>query len=281
MKTLLLITSCSKLEERAMNQIKNLTYFKTVLEQKNIIPYFLVNKDFNKKILKEFNYIEYNEEEKYTDLYKKLIYGFKQLYKKIDFDFLIKIDDDTFIDFNQINIGAYKDLDYIGYFIENDSNEGTILVNFLSILNSVNLYPPFCKELKNYAAGSCYILSKKAINIIINFLIPYNLDSYYINEDQLCGYIMQANKVITRDISIKTPFTKTNNIFLTEFSAHPISNIIFKKLIGKSLNSLENIYTKFCMTSAGIREHNTYNLKEVILSSIKNYKNSANRYIIK
>lgn len=274
MKTILLITASSKHYDRAQNQIKNLNLFNNILEQKNIVPYFLIDTDFDKKLIQGFQYIEYNKEDIYTNLYKKLMFGYKHIFNNVEFDFLIKIDDDTYIDFNSINVDVFKDYDYTGYFIVNEPSSGSITINFLSNIESINLYPPFCRDLKRYAAGSCYILSKYAVKILINYLFPHNIESFYINEDQLYGYILQIHNVTVKDISIKTDFTKTNNIFLTDFSMHPVNSIIFKKLIGTSLSQIENTVNRLSIFNTGIRNTINSSIKDHIIASIKTYINS-------
>jgi len=99
---ILLISVCNKYLKRIKNIVQMLDTQKSLLIHKNIVPIFLYG---NTIIETEIPYdtIKVDVEEKYTNLYKKLYLGYKHIYEHYNFEYIIKIDDDTFLNIDLIN----------------------------------------------------------------------------------------------------------------------------------------------------------------------------------
>lgn len=210
---------------------------KSTLIRKNIVPVFLYG---NTIIETEIPYdtIKVDVEEKYTNLYKKLYLGYKHIYELYNFEHIIKIDDDTFLNVDLINNIA---ADYTGRFIKTYSNNSiTIDLPMYNLHKKILIYPDFFKDSFKFATGDCYILSKRAIEYIINSNIYNNIKSAdYICEDQLFGYILSHHSdIICNDITFENNTTIQHTLQVTKdcMSIHPIHEAYMDIMINTPLD---------------------------------------------
>jgi len=88
------------------------------------------------------------------------------------------------------------------------------------------IYPSFFKNSFKFATGDCYILSKQAVEYIINSDIYDNIKTTdYICEDQLFGYILSQHADLTsNDITFENDITIQHTLQATKdlMSIHPI-----------------------------------------------------------
>lgn len=257
MKILLLITVCEQNKERVNNQIINLNKHRDSLSRFNITPIFVHgNQDLSIDI--PYETLKVDVEEKYSNLHKKIIESLCIIQNR-DFDFLIKIDDDTLFNIDLLDTSFLKDNDYIGRF-EPSFTENYIKIHIpmYNFYDNIPLYPSIFQDKFKFATGDFYILSKKAINYIITQKsIFYTFsDEDYICEDQLIGFILNNLPVKTHDINYSSEETKDNALQITKklMSLHPINSVLFNKIINLSpSNQLEELF-KFKMMNLSYRK---------------------------
>lgn len=274
MKIALLITTHSKHIKRFENQLFNLNYSKQVLILNNITTFFLVDDDFNTVKYKDLNFIKTKEIDKYSNLYRKLLSGYEYLFNNYNFDYIIKIDDDTLVDFTKINLSKIKDYSYAGHLIKHNTDEGRLSINFLSCNKTINLFPFEFNNLKEYIAGNFYILSKHSVQKILEFKVPKHFNDYYINEDSFFGYIMQKNNIFAKDISLSNINILNNKLMVTPYSIHPVSVVLFKKLIGKELEMQLDIINSNKIFNLGLRSVFNNKIDKFFISTLKSFMDS-------
>ena len=189
-KICLLVLVCDKYEERMKKIQEYLKVFN--------YDYLLIKADdnINNPIL-ENNILTVNCEECYENLPKKMILAYKYLFENTDYDYFLKIDDDTQI--NEKILQKYIDnnfyhLDYLGGIagggVELDWHFGKCKNKELNSKPYWNGYNgDWC------GGGFGYILSKYAISLLLkedNF--KYIYDEIY--EDKAIGDILRKEKIL-------------------------------------------------------------------------------------
>ena len=150
-----------------------------------------------------------------------------------DYDYFIKIDDDTFFDFANIDMLQFKDYDYIGNFLSY-KNLLQIQSHHVEYLQSkaINSQLPqqyFNNEISefSYAAGGFYMLSRCTVIKILNTLKLLDAEPCIKQEDAFIGYLCSLCGVRSLDISDNLDFydVSKHGIF-----CHPVNNFINRKL---------------------------------------------------
>lgn len=246
MKILLLITTCNLNKERILNQIKNLKKHEESLLKLNIHPKFVTaDSDL---IVDNFDVIKlsgFNEE--YTNLAKKTVYGIEYAVLNENFDYLIKMDDDTLFNVDCLTLDCFKS-DYTGGFFETFArNEIIINLPAYGIREEpIRLYPhDYLNTSFSFAAGNFYILSKKAAEIIAtskSILDKFYAEYIHVSEDQLVGYLLRDSNISKKNITYKTHETEAKRVQLTEnlISLHPIPTALYSSLLSKTPNEQLN-----------------------------------------
>jgi hypothetical protein len=239
MKPIVCITTIKKNIQR-INAIEN-TYAKIL--KTNNIPYFYVSAD------KIFNLpqINLNFIESYEQLPTKTFLLFKELLN-YDYTHLIKLDDDTYFNYNAINFNL-QDYDYVGKFndITDCSKE-----HYYKVKKEYR--QPKRNARARYAEGGCYFLSKKAINFILEYDISYfqNNTANYRGEDVVIGELLYDKNIKTLDI--KSEFSESLNMDITKnyISIHPLHYSLFNDIFENKQdcykllvdNAIKNDYNK-------------------------------------
>jgi hypothetical protein len=242
MKILLLITTCNLNKQRILNQIKNLEKHKQLLDSLNIHPKFLTaDADL---VIENYPVIRLtNFKDEYTNLAKKTIYGIEYVMLNEEFDYLIKMDDDTLFNVDCLTLD-YFNSDYTGKFFETFAkNEITINLPAYGIRDEpIRLYPhDYLNTAFSFAAGNFYILSKKAAQIIVSnklVLDKFYAECVHVSEDQLVGYLLRDPCISKQDIGYKTIETEVKRIQLTNnlVTLHPVPTSLYCSLLSKSPN---------------------------------------------
>lgn len=238
MKTLLLITVCEQNKDRITNQIANLNKHQSSLSKFNITPIFVCGDRGITIETTPYELWNTNTEEKYTCLYKKILTSFEQSLSQ-EFDYLIKIDDDTL--FNIDRFGEIElDADCIGRQREKYT-ENSVLIDLpmYNFKKLIKWYPSFFADIPFFFTGDFYILSRRVIEFIVKSK-PDLLDKClsqeeYIPEDQLIGYILkdQWNTFTRKNITHETEDTILNVLQITKslVSLHPVHLDVFSTLM--------------------------------------------------
>jgi len=178
-------------------------------------------------------FVNLNTDDCYSNLTKKSFLMLDRL-KNFEFDYLVKVDDDTFIDLIalfELNVG---DSDYIG----GASTLKTHIQNFefykeylLSRSLKKNIDFNYTKNLSDfkYILGNFCILRKDLILKILNFIKTDKIYGKIPQEDISIGYVCDQIKANMLDLSDNIPFYEiTNNI-----SYHPIPLVLFNMFFNK------------------------------------------------
>lgn len=236
LKIIVLATVCERYKDRILNLIKNFDFFQKDLQTKNITPLFVYGKQ-NLSIDIPYPTIQVDVEEKYTTLYQKIYKGLKHIHQKLDYDYVIKIDDDTLVNFNLLDKPLFE-ADYTGRMHGNFSiNTIDINLPMYNIRHTIDLYPSkVFKTEFSFATGDFYILSKKAVNLILEKEAKLSsfLESDYICEDQMIGYFLKDGDLNRKNISLMTEEIEKNILQITSnlVSLHPVNSVLFQSLIG-------------------------------------------------
>jgi LmbE family N-acetylglucosaminyl deacetylase len=242
MKLLVLITTYKKNTGR-VKTIQN-TWAKSL--QKKNIPYYFISGD-NIDIdapfihLKEFT-------ESYEQLPLKTFHILSESLKH-DYDLLIKTDDDTFLNIDLLNEDILN-FDYIGKF-----NEPKYAPNIHYYKCSGEFKVPKKAAKYKYAEGGVYILSRKAVQKIVDtpqetFI---NTPENYKGEDVMVGDLLHEDRFSKLDIK-DAHLSKTLNMDVTKngFSFHPVHNIIMPKIYNLNLDE----QTKILLENPVLNDYN-------------------------
>jgi len=182
-----------------------------------------------------------------SDCYSKLtLKTYKMLAYSLNFnyDHLIKIDDDTFLNFTALKSADFKNVSYGG----NLSSLENHLLNFEKYKNylisqsyikdiSFNYSKKLTKNFK-YVQGNFCILSRDTIIKILNAIKEDTLYKDIPQEDISIGYICSKINVPPVDLNSKNlPYYHT-----TPFSIHPVKPILLKKLF--KLSNINDIFNE-------------------------------------
>jgi len=226
MRLLVLITTYKKTVGR-VKTIEN-TWAKT-LREKNI-PYYFVTGD-KIEVKAPFLFLK-NFIESYEQLPLKT-YNLLKESLNFEYDYLIKTDDDTFLNANLLTNDILS-FDYVGKF-----NKPS-LAPTLHYFKCTEQYKVPKKPAKfEYAEGGMYILSRKAVNKILEtpkdeFI---NTPENYKGEDVFVGDLLH-DKTYTKLNINDVNLSKKLNMDITNkgLSIHPVHNILMPKLFNKDLN---------------------------------------------
>lgn len=275
LKKVLLITVWDKSLARINNIIQNLNNQQRLLSRHNFTPIFLIsdpNNIVNFRGYRSINLINYDE--KYTNLYKKIFQGLKLI--DIEYDYVCKVDDDTLLNFNSYSDDIVKDYDYIGRIMDTFTHQ-TININLFMLVKTIQLHPDIYNKDFKFASGDCYFLSKKAVKYILDaedFI--YSLKYDRICEDQLFGYILSTKDIKYNNIILENKIITDNCLQITKnyFSIHPINEILFHKLIGKTAEQQLNIITQNNLLNLGLRKKYLEELENKIRQTVLDFVNS-------
>ena len=181
----------------------------------NVDIYFVHGGNFNTVVESKKGDVSYTDlyfkvSEKISCVHKKLYKAFKKLFRK-DYDYYIKLDDDTFL-FNVDVFASHKTSgEYIGNrkIIENN-NDSIAVKNKLVFLKNYKIREPYKGDLpKQYCTGECFILSKKAVESIINYKGPQKYEKFAIDDVAIGkileneGYKININKFLNYEHPVK------------------------------------------------------------------------------
>lgn len=197
------------------------TYLKEL--PKNVDIFFVyggktdeVNKVYRNGV--EFYDVYCNVPDRIEILHKKLFYFFRKFKKQLlEYDYIVKIDDDTFI----LNVDAFATSkfsgDYIGNKVDvNEKNEEQ-LRGKLNQLKSYKVREKYTGNFpKSFCSGEFVIYSKKSFNALLSYNGGLKRKNYGL-EDVFIGDILTQN-------DIKITMNKVFNI------QHPVTESEFYKL---------------------------------------------------
>jgi len=161
-----------------------------------------------------------------SDCYSNLTaktYKMLDHFNGMDFDYLVKIDDDTFLDINELHDLDVNDHEYIGGVSSlNDHLKNFEFYKDYLISRSLKKDISFAYTNKltdfNYVMGNFCIFKKDIISRILQFCKTNTLHAEIPQEDISVGYVCNQINAKTLDISSHIPFYHiTKNI-----SYHPV-----------------------------------------------------------
>ena len=276
-KILLTIVTCLQNKQRLINQIKNLNAY---ILPENIRVCFCFGNNYDgrySELLKGFDTVVVDIEDQYLNRSLKTKKIFEEVYNKFNFDFVIKIDDDTVI-----NIDLIKNLDfsfdYIGRFQKCDIDSFIQLHLFkFNVFEKINAFSRIFDRPFSFASGDFYVLSRQAVEKINAYTLPTlrKEDLIFLNEDQMIGYILCDKNFKILDINHKNNLIFKNDLQVTlnGLSIHPIAESLFEHLIKKPLEEQLNIIDKNTLKNLTSRKIYTHSLKENILNTIVEFLN--------
>lgn len=280
MKILLLITVCAANIERIKFQISNLNKYKDIIEQKNIIPVFVFGNT------KDDIYIPYTKwhvdvEERYTNLYKKILKGFQKSLEN-EYDFLVKIDDDTIVNWDRFELNLIEGFDYIGrlqHFYT--QNKITLDIPMYNLDTTINLYPKEFSTNFSFATGDFYILSRKLVEHIVSYQ-DYVLSNFqeeeYVCEDQLIGFLtLKDRNFLVNDINYSDmQMQLRHNLQITQnlLSIHPVNCVLFSSLKDKLPEDQLNFIVNKSSTNLYYRQNQISLLRKSLVKTVLDFANS-------
>jgi len=278
MKIILLITVCNKNKQRIKNFIKLLDYYKEKLSVHQIFPIFVLGKNepFPNT---DYKFINVDVKEEYTNLYKKIFLALKNIYSNYNFEYICKVDDDTFLNLDLIDFKELDGADYIGRIISNlNFPDIDININKFLIKSKIEIFLSFLsKQTFQFATGDCYFLSKRSVEAILkNEHLLNKFDDNIICEDQLFGYFLNNEPIKVKNINLISEFTQQHCLQVTKrwFSIHPIHTNLYTRLIGLTVDEQQKV----------LEEHNLINYKSRLLYFIdlqKDIKEVVERFFNK
>lgn len=276
---LLTIVTCLQNKQRIINQVENL---KAYILPKNLKVYFCFGKNYDNRyaeLLKEYNTLVIDVEDEYLNRSLKTKALLIDAYKKIKFDFLIKIDDDTILNYDLINKLEFN-ADYTGRFQKCDMDSFVQMQLFkFNIFEKIEMFSKIFDNPFNFATGDCYILSKKTVEEINAFNLPdlTKEDLIFLNEDQMVGYILCDKNISTSNIIYNDNSTFKNELQTTKngFSIHPVSDSLFLNLIKKPFAEQLKIIENNSLKNLTSRKMYTKMLRDSLLNTIVDFLNKT------
>ena len=279
MKILLLITVCATNSERIKFQIANLEKHKDNLKNNGIIPIFVFG-DIAYKEQIDYDSWNLDTEERYSNLYKKIL---KSLKKSLDteYDYLIKIDDDTLVNWDKFGVSFLKDYDYIGR-IQNFYTQNKVVLDIpmFNINKTINLYPQTFKENFKFATGDFYCLNKKTVEFLVEqeeFVYQHFKEEEYICEDQLIGFLLRNKEIKTNDLTfgdINIQLQHKLQITKDVLSIHPINTVYLKSILEKNTEDQIDYLIQNKFSNLMYRENLLSQLQTNIITEVFNFVNS-------
>lgn len=173
-------------------------------------------------------YINLNTSDCYSNLTQKT-YKMLDYFKNFKFDYLVKIDDDTFLDINALLKLEVGDADYIGgaSSLKNHLDNFDFYKEYLlnrSLKKDINF--DYTKNLENfnYILGNFCIFKKSIIKKILQYSKKDKICTRIPQEDISIGYTCKQIKANLLDISENIPFYH----IVKNISYHPIPFILLK-----------------------------------------------------
>jgi len=181
------IISCKKYTDN-QDVIRN-TWLKNY-NNPNIDIYFVIG-DGNNDIVDDT--IELDCKDNYEDLPAKIISFIKFCYNNFEYDYLFKIDDDCYVNFENLEKLDLFDIDYSGHVINKRSFDPQWHVGKCTDeeLNNT-IYNG--KSINNRCSGPGYVLSNYATRVIIDNYSDYDVESE-LYEDKLIADILADNEI--------------------------------------------------------------------------------------
>lgn len=198
----------------------------------------------------------------YSHLRYKTFAMLEHTLKNYDFDFLVKTDDDTFIDIDNLLNLNIKDCDYVGNFSTfyrflKNKEEHIGYIKKRSLNQDVCFdYAKHITEDFGYAEGGFYILSRSAAQSILNYAKNNKNVFDIIQEDIFIGYMCNKLNLKCKNISIHIPWydVSSNNI-----SFHPIKSFLMRKLYkSKTFDSRVDLLKKYLLKNKYFIKTNQY-----------------------
>ena len=185
MKLLVLIFSCKKYLFR-LNKLRNIGYFDT-FEKKNIHYLIIIgNTNLSEEYILQKNTLTVKVDDTYRGFPYKIIKTFNIINKLYNYDYIIKTDDDCLLNIDKLHdiFDYVKKYDYIGR-LNNFKHQ------YNPNWNGLNNKSKYLGPYMNGATG--YVLSKKALETIINYKETNKLLLNEFYEDKLVGDILRLN----------------------------------------------------------------------------------------
>lgn len=220
MKLLVLITTYRKNVARA-NTIQN-TWAQKLIQ--NNIPYYFISGDTLDIEAPTITICDLKES--YDQLPLKTYCVLRESLH-YDYDYLIKTDDDTFLNIDLLDESILK-YDYIGKF--NDPSYAPTVHYFKC---SDEFKKPKQASKHKYAEGGMYILSRKAVEKVVSTSKDQfvNTPENYKGEDVMIGNILSEDKFTKLDIKDVELSRKLNmDITKNGFSLHPVHAVQMPKI---------------------------------------------------
>ena len=177
--------------------------------------------------------ISLNCEDGYEFLRYKTFKMLEYVYNNIKFDYIVKTDDDTFVDVKNLTNLNLENYEYIGNFstfnnfLKNKEGHTQYIKN-RSLNQDVSFsYVEKVEDDFGYAEGGFYILSKLAVEKILNYIEKNKNIFDIIQEDIFIGFIASQLKLKSMNIGYAIPWYDISN---NNISFHPVENFLIKKL---------------------------------------------------
>jgi hypothetical protein len=254
MKALSIIYSCKKysfLHQEYIKKYKDLGYnIFIVYGVPTIEEQYLIN--FNENIIK------LRCKDNFEDLPFKtyaLLKMFLNEEKFSDYDYLIKMDDDTEINitYDSFIKSNFFENDYFGQQIIKSK---PMLHNYhygKCLSNELNLKPYDLEIDLSWGAGYFYVLSRKAINLIVEDINGYSdLLSENLYEDMMIGYIMTNNNIEFVEMNSKYITTNLPRPRILSIQINSNTNKIYANV--SSVNKIKKIVYNYDKNSDDIDE---------------------------
>lgn len=204
--------------------VKNAEKIKEMFASTSYEYYFVYGKNQKQKIEP---YIEVDCEEKYEFLPLKT-YFLIEHFLQTNHDYMFKMDDDTYIDFNLFEPNKLT-ADYTGMFLSYPSDLKTSIFHWYTIHTPEYKIPMKTFDL-SYAEGGAYILSKKAAKLC--YEKGYNFfnstPETYLGEDTKIGMCLNNDEITKQDLMYNRDllYETTKDLMLI----HPVHFTLFDKL---------------------------------------------------
>lgn len=179
-KLIIGIYTCPKFTVRA-NGIRN-TWLKLLPE--NIRVLFVFGRPGESPSL-EGDCLFLDCEEAYEKLPYKSHAFYEYCYKNLDFDYILKIDDDTYLDLGQFLGFDKQGADYVGQFRDSPLKDRGKTWHYGKCTDKSYEVPDDAEFVCGWATGGGYFLSKKAVGILIKKTSVTHQN--YIFEDRMVG----------------------------------------------------------------------------------------------
>lgn len=221
--------------------VYNALKVKEMLEKTDYEFYFVYGKNQQHKVEP---YIEVDVEEKYENLPLKTYFLLEHFLNNTTHDFVFKMDDDAFIDFNLFDPSLFP-YDYTGMFLTYPEDLKTSIFHWYTIDTPEYKIPMKTFDLK-YAEGGCYMLSRKAAQRCYDqgYKFFESTPETYLGEDTKIGMCLTDSDITTHDLLYNKDlmYETTKELMFI----HPVHHLLFDKLAeAKTRTEKINILRKY------------------------------------